>query len=337
MANYYTTVAGAGDNSGDSWANAMTISEFETLVEGGGALAAGDYIYVAGGTYTCPNTIDASVNAAVTAKISVIGVNSGTTNEPPISSDWATGTNRPLFDLDSGKQLILDANYWNIHNIRVDGAYLYGPILTASAYGYVENCYAINVANNTSAHGMSGGSYTSFVSCEAVSTYAWGIYQYKSLINCYIHDSVYGIRSTSGSMAIGCIIDTCSTRGIDIDTVNGCLFMNNTIYNCGVGIFMENTLNYNNVIINNSITDCTNGFAGDYSGTPQPGFVTIDYNNWYNNTRDMSWDNGSSADNSLKGPNDIAANPSYTDAAGGDFTPTAGIIDTGLTMSLGVG
>ena len=47
MATYYTTVAGAGDKDGSSWANAFDLAEFDTQFA---SAAAGDVYYVYSGT-----------------------------------------------------------------------------------------------------------------------------------------------------------------------------------------------------------------------------------------------------------------------------------------------
>ena len=118
MANYYVTVAGAGDNSGDSWANALTVSEFVMSVN---SAIAGDSYYVAGGTYTFGASINTAADGTGSSPISIIGVNSGTTAEPPTVSDYATGSSRPLFSC--GAYTITIDNYWKFLNIRASGTH----------------------------------------------------------------------------------------------------------------------------------------------------------------------------------------------------------------------
>ena len=335
MAFFYVTVAGAGDNSGDSWANAMTISEFESLLEN--TINAGDVVWVAGGTYTCSSIIDTSRNGTTTGSISIVGVNASTTNEPPIFSDWASGTDRPLFNCSAGVHI--DFGYYYITvGLRITGTYN-GSLWTSGAYSLVYNCAVINVYNNSGANSIYGLSSARIINCEVEATYGYGmvIGDYAYVYGCYAHDSVIGIKCGKYSTVSMSITDTCSTAGFYIDSYSDNTDLtNNTIYNCGSGIKFDNGA-VACTVINNTISDCTNGFISDSSGTVYTN-IWFDYNNWYNNTYDMSWDNGSSEDNSAKGYNALAVNPNFTDASNGNFSlsSSSDLIGAGLAITLGV-
>ena len=111
---------------------------------------------------------------------------------------------------------------------------------------------------------------------------------------------------------------------------------NCTIYNCTAGMY-DNDFTQGVVVLNNAIDNCAVGYRSNSAGTVALTYL-IDYNNWSNNTMDMSWNNGSSEDNSAKGPNDTANSPSFTNAAAGDFSlgSTSDLIDAGFSTELGI-
>ena len=89
-ATMYVTVAGAGTKAGTSWANAFGYAEWETDYEG--SAEPGDIYYVEDGTYTLTSDFSTARDGTVDSYIKVIGVATGTTNEPPVSSDWGFTT-----------------------------------------------------------------------------------------------------------------------------------------------------------------------------------------------------------------------------------------------------
>ena len=123
-ATMYVTVAGADDKSGGTWATAMGYAEWETDLEG--ASEAGDIYYVAGGTYNLTSSLDFNARAGTSlAPICIIGVNSGTTNEPPVYSDWAMGDNRPLL-VGGSYYCMYSGNYSKVFNLRGTATGSYG-------------------------------------------------------------------------------------------------------------------------------------------------------------------------------------------------------------------
>jgi len=91
----YVTTTGAGDTSGDSWANAMDWDAFEADVDG--ACEPGDRYFVMEGYYSNDGALSDYTGGTAQNPIEIIGVKSGTTAEPPTSADWAYGTARPYF------------------------------------------------------------------------------------------------------------------------------------------------------------------------------------------------------------------------------------------------
>ena len=336
MSNYYVTVAGAGDNSGDSWANAMTQAELETLLET--TVAAGDNVFVAGGTYTLTSDIYAGRNGTAASRISIIGVDSGTTAEPPTTSDYASGSDRPLFNSDTVTyDMSLGGNYFDLKNFRFTGNDS-NRLVGLGANAFVYNCSFQNNYNSSGDIGFAIGNSSYAIDCEFISTYGIAVTLglYARVLNSYIHDSLTGVTGSDYISIEDSIIDTCSATGIVLSADYNSLLRNLTIYGCGSGITATGNCT-GMILINSTISNCTDGLKSDYSGTIQ--YYWGDYNNWYNNTRDMSWDDGSTEDNSAKGPNDIALDPSFTDASNGDFSIASGsnLADAGFGIQLGVG
>lgn len=155
------------------------------------------------------------------------------------------------------------------------------------------------------------------------------------VINSYIHDC--GSRGISLSSLdrfkiLNNIIDTCGD-GIELGSTNtDTMIAGNTIYNNTIGLQFNSTSGSNNIAIFNNIFDAnTTAFLTNDGGTVNFGFY-IDYNVW-DNTTDMTWDNGGSEDNSYKGANAVNGDPSLNDPANGDFTLQSGSNAIGAGLS----
>ena len=118
---------------------------------------------------------------------------------------------------------------------------------------------------------------------------------------------------------------------------HGSLINNCTVYNCTTGIYDLGSKNTYGML-NTTVSDCTDGFLSNNAGVVVKS-AYFDYNNWYNNTHDISWDDGTSEDNSAKGVNATANNPSFTNAAAGDFSlgGSSSLLDAGFSTELGIG
>ena len=138
------------------------------------------------------------------------------------------------------------------------------------------------------------------------------------LYGCYIHDSDVGVLGNSSyTMSMShCIIDTCS-EGVGSDTADlYASITNTTIYNCTKGVDLDE---WEGIFMDNIIDSCTTGFEVDAVS-----FGIIDYNNWSNNTADISV--------ASKGANATSGAPGFADAPNGNFAPGAGVK---ATSSLG--
>lgn len=319
MADKYVTVAGAGTKAGTSWGDAFDsaawLTDMSTLA------AAGDTYWVAGGTYAYTAPSEVARDGSALAKINVIGVNSGTTNEPPVVSDYAYGTNRPLITNNNAYHF---DNYWSFLNLRID-------LTTSFSFrmdieGSISNCYVRNQGSGSAI--LTNGDGCIVFNNEIISASSNGIITNSGdgahILNNYIHDSSTGIYSTiEGCIMEGNIIDTCST-GISIGSYINQSIINNTLYNGNTGI--SGSTSNGNLIFNNIIDSFINGI--NFTSTSKHTF--IDYNNYYNNTTDVT--------GITKGPNAIAVDPQFTDAANGDFSlaSAAALIGAGFGIRLGV-
>lgn len=341
MANYYVTVTGAGDVSGDSWANAMAFNEFKTSIQS--SANPGDKYFLKGGTYTA-TTISTSRSGTKSAPIEVIGVSSTTTAEPPTANDWAYDTDRPTLDFTYSQyySLSIGGSYYVVRNISVLSRQYSGASLYCTYYTFLTNCYVSNTYNSNSAYGISLGNYCYAIDCLSFSQYSHGFFigNYSLAYFCMAQDcgNTGFYCNGIGTKISFCIADSCST-GVSLggSSTYASDIINSTIYNCTSGITATSSRS-NSMIINNTISNCVHGFICDNYSTIINTFL-FDYNNWYNNTMDMTWDNGSTEDNSSKGINAISVDPTFTDAAGGNFSLQSGssLIDAGVGISLGVG
>lgn len=210
----------------------------------------------------------------------------------------------------------------------------------------LQRCLAdTNNTNTDNFHPMSHGN--AFVECEAWSGtntptlragrfgFDLGINYGNDVLGCYAHHlGGGGIENKAMGRIIDNVIYKCKEEGM---VCNGnassgftTLVKNNTVdANEGHGIEITSTYGLaRTVIVNNSISNQTGtGKAGLKidTGTAAENDAKkklIDYNNFYNNTSDRS---AISA-----GDNDTALDPSFTDAANGDFRVGTNLKETGL-------
>lgn len=329
-ATMYVTVAGAGDNSGDSWANAMSYSDWETDMEG--SAEAGDIYYVAGGTYTLTSDMNAStLDGTGTNNIKVIGVKSGTTNEGAsiVFSDWAFGTDRPL--IAGGSYAFKVGDYWQVRNIRMTSTANQAMYLDSASL--FNNCYLDYSSSNSSSIGfymngaLSRGIYNE-VNGNNAGAKLTRIVDRSLFYGNYFHDSSRScIESQGTTIILNNVIDTCGESGItanDRDVIIG-----NTFYNMNAsGAEALDISSDDEIVIYNNLFDTVetaivNGAAYDSN--------LVDHNVYSNTTTDTT--------NVTKGNNAVTEDISLTDPSNGDFTlpDSTGAEDAGLQVDSNVG
>ena len=190
---------------------------------------------------------------------------------------------------------------------------------TSNRTGFIDSYAANGIYRNCEAESVNGRAFQ-----------IQGFGNYWLVDTCYAHDSESGIYyTTSAPLTIkSCIIDTC-TAGLEMTSSSAAFIFNvfdTTIYNCTKGIDVESP---RGSFVGNIISDCTTGIE----------FVTAtnamaaDWNNYYNNTTDVT--------NMTKGGNASADNPGFTDAANCDFSigsamegnTSANVFPGGLSVS----
>jgi parallel beta-helix repeat protein len=341
-------IEGAGFTTGWYQITAYTDTNNITIDRSCGASQTGGTGNV-GGAYTFNTSYDATFfNATNKNQYNVCWVKSGTytiTWNITIArsyfrfygynstrGDEPQGTDRPYFSYgNNGNYLYFNSTATNarIEGLRVDQAHSSGPagaLLMYGDYSHIRNCKVSRSGYSGAPALLIYGTFPSVVQCECSSDTGRALETGCSNISifyCYFHDSAVGIyrpSSNIGLVVAHCVIDTCSSRGINL--YRGNTVMNCTVYNCGTGIYFYSS---HNTAINNIIHTCTTGIYGAQN-------VVSDWNCIYNCTADYS--NGVEA-----GENDFDQDPLLNDPANADFTLTSGspCYNTGAKLGAGVG
>jgi hypothetical protein len=296
--------AGAGASAGvGSLGGALDVPT-DALLEGN---IAGVKCYFQG-TITLTENLAINVDGSNTSKILMLGYNT-TKDDNPIDA------NRPTIAC-GAFNFVLDNGY-GVENMIFTGTAT--PVLRVDVNGYIKNCKATNSSGSANFVSFFLGNTSGFIfDCEAISDSGVGIHvgagQCHAAGN-YVHDcGTVGIspEGSSGSI-VGNVIDTCTTSGIgNIAGVNtGTLLYGNTVYNCGEGFGCDGATSGGNYYVNNIIDSNTTGAIVHANHSASNIF---DYNNFNNNGTDITV--------ASKGDNATADDPSFTDAASGDFTTT---------------
>lgn len=276
----------------------------------------GNTVYIkADGTYTLTADIGA-FDGSENLPILVIGYNT-TRGDNPVKADM------PVFACGIREINTGDNTTWEYVNAGGTSTEIFDTGSNSKLY----NCVATNTSGTSSRNAIEGQSNGSFsaIMCEAECTNGRAIElpgsNRGSMYGNYLHDSVAGIFYTGTSNGVtfsNNIIDTCTT-GIELTSTSGSGIgiFSNTIYNCTKGI---DAIDPHIVILNNIIDSCTTGI--EFTNRTD---ALIDWNNFSNNTADVSV--------AVLGANTTSASPGFADAANGDFAPGAGVK---ATSSLGV-
>ena len=316
----HVTAAGAGNNDGQTWANAFAMADFTTDVTTNAE--AGDVYYLMDGAYTPGATWSNAGHGTAVAAISIIGVKTGTTNEDGavVESDYSYGGDRPVIDMEANAWSVGD--YWAVKNLDITSTSAFS-ILGAGNF-MVQNCKVYNTNTNIAIVNTAAGGKV--LDCEAQSAGDVAIQLNASslLIGCYVHDSAKGLVMGSVPIyVVNNIFDECDI-GIEVSSRNRCLITGNTIYGSDT-IGISGTTAVGCIIINNILDACVVGVDWTTAGTSN----YFDYNIW-DNTDDI-------ADTDVvKGPHAITADPGLADPAADppDFTLQSGsnAIDAGLQI-----
>ncbi len=320
------TVAGAGDGSGVTggvfdWQNAMSMAQFITDINA--SVEGGDEYYIEDGTYTTGAAIVGLSGGAINV-VRIIGVKTGTTNEPPVFSDYSVNdADRPLFAM-AGNAFSLGAynqmQNFSFTSTHADGVHINGNFTT------VYNCKVVNT-NGIGFHFTGTNGF--LIDCDADgSTDSVETGSFTTLIGCYVHDAPIGIdMGATAATIINCIIDTCPT-GIDIATRDNLTIIGNVIFNSSTrGI--SGTTGEHCIALNNTFEDCVIGVE----------WTTVVEDHWFDFNL---WGNGNTDDivdtDVIWGNNRVEGDPLFNgDGANPpDFTLASGSAAEGVGLQMTV-
>lgn len=303
-ADFLVTPAGAGTKSGATWANAMGLTEFEAAAEGTAVL--GDRFFPrADGTYTLTNAFSTVLDGSTASPIKIIGVASGTTNEPPVFSDWASGDGRPL--IACGANTFQLDNNWQVFNLRFTSSN--APCLRSDTSGVWCNCKVTNSGTGLSFdHGGSGGH--SYERCDSICTSTGDHFDMAGTtagfaFGCMTKNGDSGFTAGAGCTLVYCIMTGCN-EGVNLSTSQAYRMIGCVFYNCTDGILATSA--YATTVMNCIFNDCADGASWSVDASASQRFG---YNDWEGNTDDVDF--------VIKGPNAQALDPQFTDAANENF------------------
>lgn len=338
---------GAGDESGDDWANKMPFSKFYTgEAKSWDNVAAGfTYFFMGGQTYTLTASIVTAVDGTEADRITIVGVASGTTREGAAmdSADFAQGADRPI--LDGGASYNVDlSDYSGVENCDIESAV---GVMLFDATCRLVNCKVCNDTTGSATRVLvtCASAYLSVINCELTSDEAGtaSIYGFTctntcTAVFCYIHDITTGTSiaiSPYGTIMISlfCIFDNIDI-GMSGTSDEGGLFFGCTFYDCDEALKFND--GYGGLVLNCIFSDCTTSAIS--TDAAMNSYVLM-YNHFYNN-----------GDDHLNIPEEgdtpdlfcdwwkTTGDPKFT-TAGSDFSlqSDSPCIDAGMAMALGVG
>lgn len=299
-------------------------------------------IFIEKGTYTISSGASiASTNSTAILPSFILGYNTQ-------RGDSCVGSNRPI--IACGANSITLGQYQTPENIIFTGTS--ATIVTSGAGCQFTNCKFLNSSTTASRSAISVSNFSGMIiDCECVSQNGIGITNNSNqnlIYGNYIHDSVTGISGSSAAMLlVQNIIEACSTAAVTASSASGTHAMiGNTFYGVegkiGIGINLSAANSASGRYVNNIIYGCTTGVAVA-TGAADSNFSA--FNNFYNNTTDVS--------NFKKSATDLALDPQFTGAtqitgttattsgsvltqSGGDFSTVTDNVDY-LRVTAGTG
>jgi hypothetical protein len=295
-----------GAKTGGDWAygGACDLDSSTYSSEIFAAMTAGNTIYILG---YAGDAVDYTPGEAITVTagtdgvpINIIGYITSRTTVP-------TGTNRPSIDMEANA--LTTGNYNSTKNIIFTGTA--ATMWNASTSSIVFNCKATNTSGTANRVALTSA-VASIFNSEFSSTngYCLQFTNASFVYGSYIHDSTSKCVNVGGSSVsfINNIFDTCGISGIYANAAarNDLRIIGNTFYGADdADAEAIDLANGNKWLVVNNI------FANWYEAIAREGAQLIeDYNMFYSNE----------ADGVTLGPNSVAEDPGFTDAANANFT-----------------
>lgn len=306
-----TAMAAGQGNIGGAWSlgSSTNLTDQLAFQNATGTNGTGATVFfIKNGSFTI-QTIGSLTAGGTRTPILIIGFNA-------VRGDSCTGSNRPVFAA-AALALTWGTN-WDTWNLSVTTTNASG--LTLGASSKLINSKVVNNSTTAGRMGIGGANLNTVMNCEAVS-YRGNAFTYAgngiiSILYNYFHDSNFGVNvsGTGQKNFIGNLIESNVSGAITEGAAAGVsCYLSNTLYGSvnktGIGItFATGAVNI--VVFNNIIYGFTTGVS--HADVQTVGWD--DYNNYFNNTSDVSkWQ---------KGPNCTALDPAFVNAA--QVTGTAG-------------
>lgn len=250
--------------------------------------------------------------------------------------DNPTGTNRPLINMNSN--LILWGAGWNIAHISV-----YGPsvndsfgIFGTAGSTRITNCRMVNTSTGANHPALVLNTLTTIIGCEIVSYFGMGVNLSATagvqFLNCYFHDSVYGIYDVYNGAAVPIQVTGCTFVNVQNGLYFGAasasgnyLVTNNTFYG-GETVKIGTALNFITSTIQTRLTAINNIFYGMSSAISFAASLNgnvEDHNTFFNNTTDRT--------NIGTGAHSITLNPGFTSV--GQYVNTGTVTSSGSVLT----
>lgn len=308
-------VGGIASGTGSVGGGLLTLEKVDD------AVVAGNIIHVKSGSYA--ELLNLETAGADGLPIIWRGYHTSHNDEP-------IGANRPIIEGGSTRTNCLVADqggnvfeHFIFQNATADG-------VVGGQYQTYLNCRF----TNNGANGIDTTTISTLISCEGDTN---GLYQLwggadTTYIFCYAHDGTNaGINVANVSSAIGSISDT--NGGHNFYSASYAFrYINCVSYNSTTNgyVFNQTTWARGSAIINCIAKD--NGTYGFDRESTTDTYPYFDYNCYHNNTT-------ANLNNLASGLNDITSDPSFVNAAAGDFTVSSGspILDVGAQPSTDIG
>lgn len=290
----------------------------DTILEN---MVAGNILYWKAGAYTVAGAISLTAAGSTTTPIKIIGYNSTRGDNPTPQS-----SNQPVVTRSTSATTL--GAYTNIESIAMTGSGTSN--LNLGAGGRAINVKASNTGTGTAL--SPSGADSCLIGCEITAPTGIGSssVQQVQYIGCYFHDCDIGIRSTANTAVqsiLDCIIDTCTTAGIQLTagSLGSMTIKNCTLY--GAATPAGSSIGLSIATGSTDIRFLNNIVSGWVTGINHADAQTVcysDFNNFHNNTTART--------NWVTGSNDIAVDPSFVDAPNGNFAVGTAMQDLGFPI-----